>query len=665
MTLKSPEIFPPFNELKSLTILDIRPYSWDEQMTMVCTQGLINRIKPRIYLIFDDYVDRLWLPIYRERYGITYNEVKDLFEVLRSFADELDGFVVYDDKMLHSANLGMTYGSIHNAVPASPSVADKLSEMGLKKIADFRDRWKNRLEAYEWGLKNLMPECSNRIVGSMCVDPSYVVNDQTNRHHVRDYLVATKSFCFDLSTKIRDRKENELFDRILGHIFPLGVVLGWHCCRDTESEAVARAAKNGLFVLCNLSSPNLSVHSGVKTKWKFKQKHISKGAITVENKVYVTLVQSDGDAIWAMNNFQNRNWLDSQRGNFPYTWETQPLLLDLAPGMLEHYYQTMTPNDYFIAGPSGAGYTGPTLNKRQNEFLEQTKKYLELCDLRSILIMNRNPRVCYQELDDPKLPSVIINKLDVCFGFLHGYRGSGFAPAVFVNSVPYIHTAQYVSGSSDVFKEITKFGKGCKTRPLFVSIHVREDTRMPTLRGAIDKLDPQVYKVVKLDEFMLTLQKAKEEGRFTEDFPEKEFLKDSLKEQGRSYWANSYGRIVRLKKIVDLRPDQMLNEFNVGGYDFSLEQLPDLLGYEAIETMLHLVQWALKVKGIYVNSLKESVEDFLQEYSDLPDVDVVKEVYELWQSWERAKNDLNDMQLLTRRVIKLAEALDANLFPRK
>lgn len=648
------EIFPLFDEPRSLTVVDVHPYSWDEQMSMVCTQGLVNRIKPRIYLLFDDYVDRLWLSIHGERYGITYTEARDLFEVIRSYADELDGFVVYDDEMLHSANIGMTYCSVHNAVPASPSVADRLSEMGLRKIADFRGRWKNRLEAYEWGLENLVSECNSRIVGSMCVDQGWL----KPRHHVRDYLVATKAFTFDLSTKIRDRKENELFDRILGRFSSLGVVLGWHCCRDTESEAVARAAKNGFFVLCNLSSPNLSVYSGIKTKWKLRQKHISKGAITVENKVYVAFVQSDGDAIWAMNNFQNRNWLDGQRGVFPYTWEIQPLLLDLAPGILEYYYQTATHNDYFIAGPSGAGYTGPTLNKRQDDFLEQTKNYFELCDLRSGLIMNRDPRVCYQELEDPRLPSVIIRKLDMCFGFLHGYRGSAFVPAIFVNNVPYIHTAQYVSGSSDIFKEITKFGEGCKTRPLFVSIHVREDTRMPTLRGAIDNLDPQVYRVVKLDEFMLTLQKAKEEGRFTEIFPEIEFLKESIEEQGQSSWEDCYKRIIRLEGIVDLKPGQMLSEFNTGGYDFSQEQLPDLLGYDAIETMLHLIRAALNMKGVHVNYLERSIKDFLIEYSNLPDVGVAKDVYELWQNWEQVRNDLNDMRLLTRRVIELAETLN-------
>jgi len=665
LTTEDSGIFARFNRPKSLTVLDIRTYSWNEQLSMVCTQGLINRKEPRIYLVFDDYVDRLWLPIYRKRYGVKYKEAQNLFGLIRLFADELDGFVVYDDKVLHSANVAMTYGSIHNAVPASPTVADGLSGTGLKKINDFRGKWRDRFEAYEWELENLMPQCSRRIVGSMCVDRPCVVNDQANRHHVRDYLAAVKAFSFDLSTKMRDRREVDLFDRILRSFPSLGVVLGWHCCRDLEIEAVARAAKNGFFVLCNLSSPNLTVHSGIKTRWKFRQRHAAKSAITLENKVYITFVQSDGDAIWAMNNFQNRNWLDSQRGKFPYTWEVQPIMVDLGPGMLEHYYRTATSNDYFIAGPSGAGYTAPTVNKWQNEFLEQTRKYLEVCDLRSALVMNRDRRVGYQELDDPGLPLAIINKIRSCFGFLHGYVGSGFEPTVFVDNIPYAHTSLYVSGSSDVLKEVERFGKGSRTRPLFVSVHVREDAKMPTLKGAIDKLDPRIYEVVTLDEFLLTLQKAKKEGLYREAFPEKEFLRESLSEQGRAHWENHLRRVARLEKTVDLEPDHMLNEFNAGMYDFTREHLADLLGYEAIEVMLYLVQSALNMRGIYVNNLRRSVEDFLKEYQDLPDSKTVKDAHGLWRDWEHAKYDLDDMRQLTRKVIKLARLLEKQLFPQQ
>jgi len=665
LTSKIIEIFPKFKEPKSLAVFDLRGCSWDEQMTITCIQGLVNRVEPRIYLIFDDHVDRLWLHIYNERYGITNKEVKTILEMISYFADEIQGFVIYDDRMLHSANVAMVYGSIANAIPASPSVADKLSEIGLKKVADFRGKWKNRLEAYEWELENLAPKCSHRIVGSMCVDPPCVVSGPANRHHVRDYLIASKALCFDLSTKIRDRRENELFDRILGRFSSLSVVLGWHCCRDLEIEAVARAAKNGFFVLCNLSSPNLTVHSGIRTTWKFRQVHIERNAVTVEDKVYVTLVQSDGDAIWAMNNFQNLNWLDEQRGKFPYTWEIQPLLIDLAPGILEHYYRTATSNDYFIAGPSGAGYTMLSFNKRLDEFLEHSKVYFELCDLKSALIMNRDKRIGYQEIEDAKIPVALANKLEMCFGFLHGYVGSGFEPAIFVNNVPYIHTSLYVSNSSNIAEEIQRFGKGCRTRPLFVSVHVRENTRMSVLRDAIDKLDPHVYKVVKLDEFMMLLQKVKEEGRFKDVSSEKGFLKEILKEQARILWENYYKQIEHLKLLVNLDPYQMLEKFNQGMYDFMQEQLPDLLGYETIETALYIVKSALNMRGVYVNNLRKSVEDFLREFADLPDAYIVKEVYKLWQNWEQVKNDLKDMKLLAIRVIELSESLKKQLFSQK
>ncbi|MCL7395764.1 MAG: hypothetical protein LZ161_06080 [Thaumarchaeota archaeon] len=57
---------------------------------------MINRTEPRIYLVFDDYVDRLWLSIYKDRYGIECNEVDDLYELISNFARELNGYVIYD-----------------------------------------------------------------------------------------------------------------------------------------------------------------------------------------------------------------------------------------------------------------------------------------------------------------------------------------------------------------------------------------------------------------------------------------------------------------------------------------------------------------------------------------------------------------------------------------
>jgi len=100
-------------------------------------------------------------------------------------------------------------------------------------------------------------------------------------------------------------------------------------------------------------------------------------------------------------------------------------------------------------------------------------------------------------------------------------------------------------------------------------------------------------------------------------------------------------------------------------YDFMQEQLPDLLGYETIETALYIVKSALNMRGVYVNNLRKSVEDFLREFADLPDAYIVKEVYKLWQNWEQVKNDLKDMKLLAIRVIELSESLKKQLFSQK
>ena len=44
------------------------------------------------------------------------------------------------------------------------------------------------------------------------------------------------------------------------------------------------------------------------------------------------------------------------------SWEVQPYAIDFAPGQLEYYYRTRSANDYFVHGPSGAGYTAPAIN---------------------------------------------------------------------------------------------------------------------------------------------------------------------------------------------------------------------------------------------------------------------------------------------------------------
>ncbi len=84
-------IFPVFKPVRELTVLDARPYSWEEQFTLVCLQGLVNRKEPRIFLVFNDHDDRKWLEIYRKTYGIRTREAKDVDRPARAVRGRGEG----------------------------------------------------------------------------------------------------------------------------------------------------------------------------------------------------------------------------------------------------------------------------------------------------------------------------------------------------------------------------------------------------------------------------------------------------------------------------------------------------------------------------------------------------------------------------------------------
>ena len=656
-------IFPIFERPESLTVLDVRPYSWEEQLAAACIQGLVNREKPRIYLVHDDVADRKWLDWYRKTYGIRSREVAAFPDLVKAYAGELAGYAVCHEEMIHTMNLAQTWGSLHNAVAATPRVAGILEGFGLKELEDFRGRFKDRIEAYEWGLENLLPRCNTRIIGHCCTEGWYPTKGAKYVPHIKDYLVAVKAFTFDLSARKRDRREYLLFDRILAAMPEDGVMLGWHCHKCWESEYVAMGARHGFFVFCNLKSPNYSVHAGVRSDYRFRQTHARKSAIKVKDKVYVAFIHSDGDAIWAKNNFYARNWLDSQRGKFKCTWEMQPYAIDFAPGQLEYYYRTRTENDYFIAGPSGAGYTAPIINRHRDRFLANSRKYMRRCDIRSILVMNRDPSQAFEELDNGDFPARITAAIPEAFGFIHGYSGNPFGESEFVDGVPYVQTAQYVGDMHDIHDEVSKFADLVPQRPIFVAVHVRESADFASLRSTVERLDPAVFEVVNVDEFLLAIRKAKEEGRISDISLASPGLKERYMKHAEGWWPVYMGRIQTVAQAVDLPEDLMLREFQAANFNFpwTVGELPDILGWESIDPMLRLLKSALQARGIHVNMIGKAAEAFVKAYPDIPDAAVVRECLELWEHWLERSVDLESMRKLARRVVAVAMALKAKV----
>jgi len=60
-----------------------------------------------------------------------------------------------------------------------------------------------------------------------------------------------------------------------------------------------------------------------------------------------------------MANYSTKPWLDPRRGEIPLAWGFNPALVEDIPAIMGYLYDTQTPQDYFVAANSGAGYLNP------------------------------------------------------------------------------------------------------------------------------------------------------------------------------------------------------------------------------------------------------------------------------------------------------------------
>jgi hypothetical protein len=84
-------------------------------------------------------------------------------------------------------------------------------------------------------------------------------------------------------------------------------------------------------------------------------------------------------------------WYGSpERGRVPIGWTVSPALAELAPALLEEFYNSGK-GDLFVAGPSGVGYTIPdkfTSEERLQDFADLTKVYMDRADLKIVNLID-------------------------------------------------------------------------------------------------------------------------------------------------------------------------------------------------------------------------------------------------------------------------------------
>lgn len=321
------------------------PVQMEEELLFSSLQGVVNGTQPRIALSYqEDGKGRDWLT----RQGISYTVI-DRWAALQKYRNEVDGIVIYDPNLPDTVNVATTIAGARNAVIAAPSQVATLtaSPYSFTIVDDLRGRFNDKYAAYNYMYVNYWPQCNHRCLAGL------FIADQTGAlsafGQLRDYLIATKTAVFWLDPA-NQTDRNMAAQFFTGLTAGNGTYLGWW---PNEGAGVRFAQGYGIPTVASDWFKNASLYGGLSRALNIP---FIPAKPTLENKIYVAFMMSEGDNAQYVANVMGTLWQDPNRGAVPISWTTQPILLDLAPQTLNYFYNTATPNDCLMAGPSGAGY---------------------------------------------------------------------------------------------------------------------------------------------------------------------------------------------------------------------------------------------------------------------------------------------------------------------
>ena len=403
-----------------LTVVDIREsYGglYDERLldyyyergAIKVLQGIVNREHPQIYMIYR-YEDVLWLDNMIERGYIkgveeTFTNIEPLVE---KFKDYLNGAVLIDEKLTFGSMIAMPVAACENLLPVSGALN---ASLGLEIVIDLNEmNFKNNAAGLGWAWDTYKDQLNQKLFIAM--HP----NLYTGVDGAIDYIVAQKGFPIWINEAVAEKvngvnheEEFRVVERIFKESPTMGKVMGfwWHGGGASakgigEIPGVRFTNQYGkVMLVCGF--PNISVHCGIKkaTLELPEPKKIT----TLEDKLYVSLVTTDGDALnaWSLTIPQHTfpDWFGSEAyGAVPMGWGMGVTMIDVAPAIAEWYWDRADENNEFFCDVSGLSYIDPKdfgkmLKKPEQdelwqEFFALTNEYVERNGYKAMRVLNRD-----------------------------------------------------------------------------------------------------------------------------------------------------------------------------------------------------------------------------------------------------------------------------------
>jgi hypothetical protein len=407
--------------------IPVKGLSQPQKLTLLAAQGLSNRNGPGVFLDFGDdnrwmqmdYVEtpeqehfQSWNPATPEAFKAKYPTIADAWmdiwargyfdfktEPWESFLAKstAKGWIVYDNFDDEVALVGTLAGQndalpvMRGDLPAMESILPGLPVVFDVATIPTDPEAGRKVSVHRWMIEHLLPQVSK---GGLV---SRVKNYNQEAHDTFvdiDQAVQEKWLVYDLTHYREDTAdepdprfslpaETAALNQILAAYPPLTPVFGWGAV--DENTFVRSITDKGLTVICS-GVPNNSFYN----RWKASSlplrqphAHVPEKDVKVENKIYLAFMVNEGDSIKNAVALQGHGgWLQPERGTVPMNWGVQPAIYERYSGLMEYYYKTASPNDYFFTAAAGWGYAHPNrmTPEMAENFVQQVNRGLELTD---------------------------------------------------------------------------------------------------------------------------------------------------------------------------------------------------------------------------------------------------------------------------------------------
>jgi hypothetical protein len=181
-----------------------------------------------------------------------------------------------------------------------------------------------------------------------------------------------------------------------------------------------------------------------------------------------------------------------------YTW--------IAPGMVEYFYTTATPNDYMIGCLSGPGYLYPKAVPPEylKKLIAMAREQMKILDLKVFETMDwsQGDEVSGNTDLTQKVIDMYYEGMPEAIGFVNGY-GAGYTYYQ-KEGRPLLSFDYYLSPhrpEADAVADLQELATLNSKRPYFLLVHVREYSDVKRVKGILEKLGPE-FEVVPLDVFL-------------------------------------------------------------------------------------------------------------------------------------------------------------------